>query len=164
MLAYCNIVSLSWRGMKWGCGMIFCGGVLLRRWRREVVHGAGILRCSGLPPVHPFRPGIIIHGDPVWDINREMAAWPGAIRPAQRIPIALVKINRKKNQKRCRRGRGGDRVTTLSLQLLPLGLPILSLVLFRPTWKSQSPRPVKVLRAGLLWWIMIYNWSVEQGK
>ena len=40
--------------------------------------------CSGLPPDRSFRPSIIVHGDPIWNINfnRGMAAWPGAIRAA----------------------------------------------------------------------------------
>ena len=33
-------------------------------------------------PGRPLRPGTIVYGGPIWDINRGMAAWPGAIRAA----------------------------------------------------------------------------------
>ena len=84
MLAYC---ILKLEGHETGCGMVFCGGVLLRWWRRETDHGADIpwwlvFRAATR---RPFRPGIIIHEDPFWNINRGMAAWPGGIRPAQRF-------------------------------------------------------------------------------
>ena len=79
------------QGHEAGCGMIFCGGVFFSQYCRggggggsAMVRAREILGgwCSGLPPGRLFRPGIIAHGGPIWDLNRGMAAFPGAIRVA----------------------------------------------------------------------------------
>ena len=78
------------QGHEAGCGMIFCGGVFFRS-IAGVVAGGGRPWCGhekssvvGVLGCRPFRPGIIVNGEPIWNINRGKAAWPGAIRVAGR--------------------------------------------------------------------------------
>ena len=85
MLTYCfvNGAAWAWGGVRYDLLQRFSTGVVAGR-------GAAVVRvraflggwCSGLPHF-PARHHYV-HGEPIWNINRGKAAWPGAIRVAGR--------------------------------------------------------------------------------